>query len=172
MASSEQARHDLDTTLRTVLGPKDAATLMDHLPPLGWAGLATRDDLEHHHQLVHKDLERHRNEVHHDLALIRKEFDLFRNEVHHDLDVIRKEFRSELDLIRNEMSLIRKDMEHLEQTLRTELRAGCRSSNFRLTQEFGAFRDELHRDRRTAQRQLLFVLVVAFVSLVVAVATG
>lgn len=136
MASSEQARHDLDTTLRTVLGPKDAATLMDHLPPLGWAGLATRDDLEHHHQLVHKDL-----------------------------DVIRKEFRSEL-------ALIRKDMEHLEQTLRTEMRAGSSELELRLTQEFGAFRDELHADRRTAQRQLLFVLVVAFVSLVVAVATG
>ena len=46
MAISEQARHDLHRRLADVLGPDEASTLMAHLPPGEYGGLATKADLE------------------------------------------------------------------------------------------------------------------------------
>ena len=114
MAISEQERHQLHARLEKVLGSEEASTLMAHLPPIGWADVATKSDLA--------SLER----------------------------VIRADLRTEIAGLRTEIA-----------DLRTEFHVA-----------FGAFRDDLHADRRTAQRQLLFVLTVAFVSLLVAVITG
>ncbi|MGC8627359.1 MAG: hypothetical protein ACP5VR_07360 [Acidimicrobiales bacterium] len=32
--------------LAEVLGPEDAVTLMEHLPPVGWADVATKRDID------------------------------------------------------------------------------------------------------------------------------
>jgi hypothetical protein len=45
MAIGEQDRHDLHTRLEQVLGRLEATTLMAHLPPVGWADVATKQDL-------------------------------------------------------------------------------------------------------------------------------
>ena len=47
MASNEDDRHRLHQHLEEVLGRDDANTLMEHLPPTGWANVATKDDVEH-----------------------------------------------------------------------------------------------------------------------------
>jgi hypothetical protein len=46
MAVDERRRHLLYRRLEEVLGPDEAGTLMDHLPPVGWADVARRSDLE------------------------------------------------------------------------------------------------------------------------------
>jgi hypothetical protein len=46
MSISEQSRHQLYQRLEEILGPGPAATLMEHLPPVGWADVATKRDLE------------------------------------------------------------------------------------------------------------------------------
>jgi hypothetical protein len=45
MAIDERARHELHRKLEEVLGADEAATLMSHLPPVGWADVATKHDL-------------------------------------------------------------------------------------------------------------------------------
>lgn len=45
MAVDERSRHELYRKLETVLGPDEAATLMEHLPPVGWADVATQRDV-------------------------------------------------------------------------------------------------------------------------------
>jgi hypothetical protein len=45
MAIDERARHELHRKLEQVLGADEAATLMSHLPPVGWADVATKHDL-------------------------------------------------------------------------------------------------------------------------------
>lgn len=47
MAITERARHELYDRLVEVLGDDEAAILMEHLPPVGWAGVATKRDLDH-----------------------------------------------------------------------------------------------------------------------------
>ena len=46
MAISERDRHEMHAALRKVLGEKRADTLMEHLPPVGWADVATKRDLD------------------------------------------------------------------------------------------------------------------------------
>jgi hypothetical protein len=45
MVGDERARHELLVRLQQVLGDKEAATLMDHLPPDRWPELVTKSDL-------------------------------------------------------------------------------------------------------------------------------
>lgn len=52
MTISDQRRYDLHQRLAEVLGADEAATLMEHLPPVGWSDVATKRDLDHlAHQL-------------------------------------------------------------------------------------------------------------------------
>jgi len=46
VAITEQSRHHLHTKLEQVLGSEEAAVLMEHLPPVGWADVATKRDLD------------------------------------------------------------------------------------------------------------------------------
>ena len=46
MVLDERARHELFLRLEEVLGPERAATLMELLPPVGWADVATKRDLD------------------------------------------------------------------------------------------------------------------------------
>ena len=47
MAITEEGRHHMYSKLEAVLGHDDATMLMEHLPPVGWADVATKRDLEH-----------------------------------------------------------------------------------------------------------------------------
>jgi hypothetical protein len=46
MALDERARHELFLRLEQALGQKSAETLMELLPPVGWADVATKRDLD------------------------------------------------------------------------------------------------------------------------------
>ena len=46
MALDERARHQLHQKLEEVLGADQAGTLMEMLPPVGWADVATKRDLD------------------------------------------------------------------------------------------------------------------------------
>lgn len=46
MAIDERARHQLYLRLEEHLGPEAASTLMEHLPPTGWADVATKRDID------------------------------------------------------------------------------------------------------------------------------
>ena len=129
----EQSRHDLYVRLEAALGAQEATTLMEHLPPVGWADVSTRTDVALQLQALEGNL---RAEFH--LA-----FGDFRDEMHRSFGDFRDEMHRSFGEFRDEM---------------------LRSSS--------EFRDEMRRDRQVAQRQLLFVLVVALVSLLGTVATS
>jgi hypothetical protein len=46
MVLDERSRHELYLKLEEVLGPEGATTLMELLPPAGWADVATKRDLD------------------------------------------------------------------------------------------------------------------------------
>ncbi len=45
MVVDERSRHELYRRLEEVLGAEAATTLIEHLPPVGWADVATKHDL-------------------------------------------------------------------------------------------------------------------------------
>ena len=56
MTISEQSRHAMFVRLESVLGEEAALTLMEHLPPVGWADVATKRDLDQLHTLTERDI--------------------------------------------------------------------------------------------------------------------
>ena len=46
MVIDERARHRLFLALEGKLGAEEAAILMEHLPPVGWADVATKRDID------------------------------------------------------------------------------------------------------------------------------
>lgn len=56
MAIDERARHQLYLRLEEHLGAEAATTLMEHLPPTGWADVATKRDVDHLAALTQRDL--------------------------------------------------------------------------------------------------------------------
>ena len=59
MAVDERDRHRLVERLEAVLGQDEAAILMEHLPPVGWADVATKRDLDALALATTRDLEAH-----------------------------------------------------------------------------------------------------------------
>jgi hypothetical protein len=57
MALDERARHQLYLRLEEHLGPEAAATLMERLPPTGWAEVATKRDLDHLREITSSDIQ-------------------------------------------------------------------------------------------------------------------
>jgi hypothetical protein len=83
MNASASDRHRLHNRLEQLLGPEDAATLMEHLPPDEWNQLATRADL-----LVLKS----------DVEELRSEVREFRAEVRHDVRDVERRITEHVDL--------------------------------------------------------------------------
>ena len=57
MTITDGSRHQLHQSLDLAIGEENAAVLMEHLPPVGWADVATRRDLDHQSLMINKDLE-------------------------------------------------------------------------------------------------------------------
>jgi hypothetical protein len=59
MAITEENRHQLYHRLEEVLGHDEATVMMEHLPPVGWADVATKRDLDAHAVATKRDLDAH-----------------------------------------------------------------------------------------------------------------
>ena len=57
MAITDEARNRLYNTLREKLGAENAATMMELLPPVGWADVATKRDLDQLAILTKRDID-------------------------------------------------------------------------------------------------------------------
>ena len=82
MAIDERARHELFLRVERELGPDAAETLMELLPPVGWADVATKDDI----RLVKDDL----RQLEERMSL---RFDALRSELGGNMHEMRAEFR-------------------------------------------------------------------------------
>lgn len=62
MAITEESRHEMYAKLEDLMGHDGATTLMEHLPPVGWADVATKRDLElqdlKFEAMLHRELNR------------------------------------------------------------------------------------------------------------------
>ena len=74
MAVDERARHDLHGRLDDVLGREEATTLMSLLPPVGWADVATKHDLDSLRIELRAEIGQLRGELRGEIGQLRGEF--------------------------------------------------------------------------------------------------
>ena len=63
MAITEEQRHRMYLALERELGSDEAAILMEHLPPVGWADVATKRDLDHLSVTLRSEIEHVRSDL-------------------------------------------------------------------------------------------------------------
>ena len=98
MAITEDQRHDLYEGLIELLGREKATTLMEHLPPVGWADVATKRDLDHQSTVSRRDLEVEAGKLRHEMST--------------EFAAVRNEMSTEFAAVRNEMSSMGARFEH------------------------------------------------------------
>ncbi|MHB1139911.1 MAG: coiled-coil domain-containing protein [Microthrixaceae bacterium] len=153
MTISEAERHQLYQRLEAVLGREEANTLMEHLPPVGWADVATKADLEHLGQVM--DL-RLRDEAN----LLRLEMAGMRTDLTQQIGELRGEFgelRGEYGELRGEFGELRGEFGELRGEF-GELRGEfgeLRGELGELRGEVGGLRGDLFREQRNLVASLV-----------------
>ena len=113
MSLTEEGRHQLHSSLIRAIGADAANTLMEMLPPVGWADVATKYDLDQLRAATKHDLDQLRAETKHDL-------DQVHSELQHGLDQLRLETQGDLGRLQAEMHVGFADVRsELHSTLRT-----------------------------------------------------
>jgi hypothetical protein len=74
MALDERSRHELYLRLEETLGPEAATTLMEHLPPVGWADVATKRDLDQTAVVLRSEIAQLASRMTAEFANVRTEF--------------------------------------------------------------------------------------------------
>ena len=104
MSITDRQRLKLLRTLETVIGPEDAGRLMDHLPPVTWADVATAD---------------HVSSVGHQTATaLRGEMQVLSTQLRSEMNELGTELRTEM----NQLGVqLRREMNQLGTELRSEV---------------------------------------------------
>ncbi|HSL58083.1 MAG TPA: hypothetical protein VK866_09605 [Acidimicrobiales bacterium] len=138
MDITDAQRHKLHQHLIENLGDEDAATLMAHLPPVGWADVATKTDLAHLETLLRSETDRA-------IASVRADL---RAEMAGGLTAVRAEMATGLTGLRGEMHAGFAELRAEIHGLRTETQgefAGVRSEFADVRREIGELRAEMHK---------------------------
>jgi hypothetical protein len=93
MSITDRQRLKLLRTLETVIGPEDESTLMDHLPPVTWANVATIDHVSVVGDQTTKAL---RGEMQVLSTQLRSEMHTLSTELRGELNELRVELQSEI----------------------------------------------------------------------------
>ena len=115
MSITDRQRLKLLRTLETVIGPEDASTLMDHLPPVTWANVATVDHVSAIGDQTTKTL---RSEMQVLSTQLKSEMSELRVELRSDMTVLSNQLRNEMNELGTEL---RSEMNQLGTELRSEI---------------------------------------------------
>ena len=114
MAIDEAARHRLHTKLETLMGAEEAATLMSHLPPVGWGDVATRRDVEAFRVATRAETDQLRADVQALGTQLRTEMEAMGSELRTEMGALGTNLRTE---IRATESQLRAEMERMSRRL-------------------------------------------------------
>ncbi|MGB1726737.1 MAG: hypothetical protein ACPHIW_01150 [Ilumatobacteraceae bacterium] len=115
MSITDRQRLKLLRTLETVIGPEDAGTLMDHLPPVTWANVATVD---HVSSVGHQTATALRGEMQVLSTQLRSEMNQLGTELRTEMNELGTELRGEMNQLGTEL---RGEMNQLGIELRSEV---------------------------------------------------
>lgn len=116
MTITEAKRLELHQDLRNTIGVEAADTLMEHLPPTGWADVARRSDLDHQTAVTAGEFALVRSEM-------SAEFGLVRSEMAAEFAAVRNEMSTEFTAVRSELTLAISEMKgHIDNRLSAQTR--------------------------------------------------
>jgi hypothetical protein len=86
MSMDERSLHVLRAELEEVLGAEEAGILMGYLPPVGWADVAKKRDLDQVEGILRRDLEHVEERLRLELQATKSEvIAMFRQELHSEV---------------------------------------------------------------------------------------
>jgi len=129
---NEERRFALHGRLEAVLGPKDALTLMEHLPPATWVDLVRSSDLETLRIHLQSEMTETRSDLRSEMAELRHELRTDMTELRAELRRDMTELRAEL---RGDMTELREELHNAMTELRTEIHT-----------DMVQLRSDIHRD--------------------------
>jgi polyhydroxyalkanoate synthesis regulator phasin len=150
MAADERSRHELLVRLQQVLGDKEAATLMEHLPPDRWPELVTKSDLSP----LQTDLLALKSDV----AVLKTDVDVLKSDV--------AVLKTDVDVLKSDVAVLKTDVRDLRHGMErgfalVDQRFGFLEEN--LDVRFAAAHDRMEafvRSRLDTQtRMLLFTII-------------
>ena len=100
---TEADRRELFAALERSLGTAPAATLMDLLPPVGWADVATRDDVHAQGAALRGEMAELRGEM----AELRGEMAELRAELKGEMAELRVELKADIADVRGDLAELR-----------------------------------------------------------------
>ena len=114
MSATNRERLNLHKKLNEVLGSEDANTLMEHLPPVSWHEVATKDDVTSSEIALRSDIETTAIALRSDMSAMGKE-------LRSDMAAMSKELRADMSMMRTEL---RAEMSVGLADIRTEMTNG------------------------------------------------
>ena len=105
MTITQDNRHDMHSVLIEKLGRESATTLMELLPPVGWADVARRSDVESARLATTQDLLLMTASTSAQFNLVWTEIAAVRSEMSAEFAAVRSEMSAEFAAVRSEMSL-------------------------------------------------------------------
>jgi hypothetical protein len=100
MTITEETRYRMYQKLEQTIGHDEATVLMEHLPPVGWADVATKRDLDHLALVMRRDIDQ-----------LRGELDGLRVELDHQGMTLRGEIENHVTTLRGEIEALRLSIE-------------------------------------------------------------
>jgi len=123
----ERRRHDLYTRVAETFGEQEADTLMAHLPPVGWADVATTSEV----RTLGVELRAEMAELG---AQLQIEMSELRSELRGEMSELRSELRGEMaelrSELRGEMAELRGEMSELRDSIQRTVIAASIASSF------------------------------------------
>ena len=144
----ERARHDLFEAVQDKLGPRHADTLMSLLPPVGWADVVTKTDLDTQIAGVRSDIGLLRSDLDTRVGLVRTDLDTQVAALRSEIGVLRTDLDTQTALVRADVGALEARMDHrFEQ----------------VDQRFDGFEQRLRGALHKSQADHLRVMIFAFV---------
>jgi hypothetical protein len=111
MTITEETRYRMYQKLEQTIGHDEATVLMEHLPPVGWADVATKRDLDHLALVMRRDIDQLRGELDGLRVQLDHQGTTLRGEIENHATTLRGEIENHVTTLRGEIEALRLSIE-------------------------------------------------------------